>query len=126
GSAHDEFPQCALLAKPESAMSISTEALGAQVAAFGWDRKRSRRLFWIHFPLFALHVPLAFAIIGLPGAFLFGYFALRSFRRWRRSGPVLEIHEHGFIDRRAGQALRHRFEALAHYTFIDRDVRLAF
>src|SRR5690606_36821386 len=106
GSSHDEFPQCALLAKPESAMSISTEALGAQVAAFGWDRKRSRRLFWIHFPLFVLHVPLAFAIIGLPGAFLFGYFALRSCCRWRAAAPVFVIHEHGFVVRRAGQALR--------------------
>lgn len=107
-------------------MSIRTEALGAQVAAFGWDRKRSRRLFWIHFPLFVLHVPLAFAIIGLPGAFLFGYFALRSFRRWRAVAPVFAIHEHGFVDRRGGPALRHRFDALAQYTFIDRDVRLAF
>lgn len=107
-------------------MTISTDELGAPVAAFTWDRNRSRRLFWVHFPLFALHVPLAFVIIGLPGALLFGYFALRSFRRWRNPEPVFEIREHGFVDRRGALALRHRFEELAGYKYVDRVFRLAF
>lgn len=107
-------------------MTSNTIELGAPRASFAWDEQRARRMFWVHFPLFVLHVPLALAIIGLPGAFLFGYFALRFFRRWRNRAAVFEIYEHGFIDRRRALAVRHRFDRLADHMIIDRALRLPF
>jgi len=96
------------------------------VAAFGWDRRRARTLFWTHFPLALLHLPLAFAVIGLPGFMFFGWFALRSFRRLRHGKPVFELYEHGFVDRRHGLVRRYRYEALAGYSLIDQLWRFPF
>lgn len=92
---------------------------GECIAAFGWDRQRARTLLWVHGPLALLHLPLAFVIIGLPGFLLFGWFALRSFRRLRHRKPVFELYENGFVDRRQGLVRRYRYDALAGFSLID-------
>ncbi|HLU61166.1 MAG TPA: DUF6585 family protein [Gammaproteobacteria bacterium] len=103
-----------------------TMDLGARIAAFHWDRKRARRLFLVHFPLALIHLPLAFAIIGLPGLLLFGYFALRSWRRWSSRTPAIELHEHGGVDHRGAHSVRFRYEELHRYQLINRVLRFPF
>lgn len=107
-------------------MPVTANDLGSVIAAFNWDRRRARTLFWVHFPLALVHLPLAFVFIGLPGFALFGWFALRSWRRWRNTRPVFELHENGITDRRNALPQRLRYDELTGYRIINRRWRFPF
>ncbi len=79
-----------------------SEQLGVVLGEFGWNKGRAKFLLGAWIALFVISLPLALAIIGLPGLILSIYFIYRSLKRLRGTQPIVSLYQQGLIDLRKG------------------------
>jgi hypothetical protein len=79
-----------------------SEQLGSRLGEFGWNKGRAKFLLGAWIALFVISLPLALALIGLPGLILSIYFIYRSLKRLSGTKPVLLLYQQGLIDYRQG------------------------